>query len=369
MDNDENIPDTPPNKNESPSWGPIGEIAKYTAVLALMVFSIVLVRKKLAGLTWDQVWDGVVTIPKYQIALAVLFTAINFVVLTGYDLIAVRYLKKQLPLRKVMVGAIIGYALSNVLGWMIGGTAIRFRLYTGWGFRLIEVIALVSILSVTFWLGMFLLAGIAFVRLKVHLPEHYAEALHFSPQLYGYAFLGVVGAYLLATIFIRKPVHIGNQEFAFPPFRLSLLQLGVSATDFALASLVLYVLLPPGTVNYSTVLVSYLAAMIVTVVTHIPGGFGILELVIMELLTKQDDQGSSLTIPVTAGLLLFRVIYYFAPAVVAGVLLAWQEWLRATQKRQQLKAADQPAAIDESSLDITRINPLESRAAFNKKLP
>lgn len=377
MDNDSNIPDTPPVKSESPSWGPIGEIAKYTAVLALMVVSIYLVRKKLSGLTWEEVWGGIVTIPKEQIALAIVFTAINFVVLTGYDLIAVRYLKKQLPLRKVMVGAIIGYALSNVLGWMIGGTAVRFRLYASWGFRLIEVIALVSILSVTFWLGMFLLAGIAFVMLPVHLPAEYQELLHFSPHLYGYAFLGVVGAYLLATIFIRKPVHIGNQEFAFPPFRLSLLQLGVSATDFALASLVLYVLLPPGTVNYSTVLVSYLAAMIVVVVLHVPGGFGVLELVIMELLTKHADEKSSATVAVTAGLLVFRVIYYFAPAVLAAILLARQEWKHAMRKRQELTSPLGTASpeerprdvVEERPREVTRISPLESQAALNKKVP
>lgn len=369
MDNDSNTSVTPPAKSESPSWGPIGEVAKYTAVLALMAVSIYLVRKKLSGLTWDEVWEGIITIPAHQVLLAVLITAVNFVVLTGYDLIAVRYLKKQLPIRKVMVGAIIGYALSNVLGWMIGGTAVRFRLYASWGFRLIEVIALVSILSVTFWLGMFLLAGIAFVLLPVHLPAQAQDALHFSPQLYGYAFLAVVGAYLLATIFIRKPVHIGNQEFAFPPFRLSLLQLGVSATDFALASLVLFVLLPPGTVNYSTVLVSYLAAMIVTVVTHVPGGFGILELVIMELLTKEEQEGSSFTVAVTAGLLVFRVIYYFAPAALAAGLLARQEWKHVLRKREELKFAAEHASAGDLSNDVAKIQPLETPAALNKKLP
>ena len=323
-------------KSDSLSWGPAGEIAKYTAVLALMIISVVLVRKKLKDITWQEVMDGIATIPTHQIILAVLITAVNFVVLTGYDLIAVRYLKKQLPLRKIMVGAIIGYALSNVLGWMIGGTAIRFRLYASWGFRLIEIIALVSILSVTFWLGMFLLAGIAFVLLPVHLPDHYQELLHFSPQLYGYIFLGVVGLYLLATIFIRQPIHVGNQEFAFPPFRLSLLQLGVSASDFALASLVLFVLLPPNTVNYSTVLVSYLAAMIVVVVLHVPGGFGVLELVILELLAKGSERGDKTQVAVTAGLLVFRVIYYIAPAILAGLLLVRQEWKHARKKRAEL---------------------------------
>ncbi len=338
MDIDSKKPETNGAKSERPSWGAAGEIAKYTAVLALMVISVVLVRKKLQHITWQQVWDGVQTIPRHQIALAVIFTAINFVVLTGYDLIAVRYLKKQLPLRKVMVGAIIGYALSNVLGWMIGGTAIRFRLYASWGFRLIEVIALVSILSVTFWLGMFLLAGIAFVLLPVHLPKEYEELLHFSPQVYGYAFLAVVGMYLLATLLIRKPIHIGNQEFAFPPFRLSLLQLAVSATDFALASLVLYVLLPPGIVNYPSVLVSYLAAMIVVVVLHVPGGFGVLELVVIELLGNHDANGDSTKVAVITALLVFRVIYYFAPAILAALLLVRQEWKHARRKRAEQQA-------------------------------
>lgn len=350
MDIDSKKSDLPPARNESPSWGPAGEIAKYTAVLALMTISVILVRKKLQDITWAEVMDGIASIPPFQIGLAVLFTAINFVVLTGYDLIAVRYLKKQLPIRKIMVGAIIGYALSNVLGWMIGGTAIRFRLYASWGFRLIEVIALVSILSVTFWLGMFLLAGISFVLLPVHLPAEYQELLHFSPQLYGYVFLSVVGLYLAATIFIRKPIHIGNQEFAFPPFRLSLLQLAVSATDFALASLVLYVLLPPGTAEYSTVLVSYLAAMVVVVVLHVPGGFGVLELVIMELLTKHSEEGGSQKVAVITGLLVFRIIYYFAPAVLATILLVRQEWKHARRKREEL------AALNENSDGATHIS-------------
>lgn len=346
IDSKKSVPTAP--KSESPSWGLAGEIAKYTAVLALMTISVILVRKKLKDITWQEVMDGIATIPTHQIVLAVLITAVNFVVLTGYDLIAVRYLKKELPLRKVMVGAIIGYALSNVLGWMIGGTAIRFRLYASWGFRLIEIIALVSILSVTFWLGMFLLAGIAFVLLPVHLPEHYQELLHFSPQLYGYIFLGVVGLYLLATIFIRQPIHVGNQEFAFPPFRLSLLQLGVSASDFALASLVLYVLLPSDAVNYSTVLVSYLAAMIVVVVLHVPGGFGVLELVILELLAKHSEEGDSTKVAVTAGLLVFRVIYYLAPAILAAVLMVRQEWKHSRRKRAEF-AAMQAAPVEEST--------------------
>ncbi len=86
--------------SDAPSWGIAGEIGKYTAVIAIFGLSIFFLRKKLKDITWEQMWDGISSIPSDQIALAVLFTAINFVVLTGYDLIAVRYLKKDLPYRR-----------------------------------------------------------------------------------------------------------------------------------------------------------------------------------------------------------------------------------------------------------------------------
>jgi uncharacterized membrane protein YbhN (UPF0104 family) len=308
-------------------WKSSSEIFKFTAVAAIIVVAIIMVRKKLGHLTWAQIQDGLHAIPTSHLVLAGLLTALNFVVLIGYDLIAVRYLKKDLPLKKIMVGAIIGYAFSNVLGWILGGTAVRYRLYTRWGFRLVEVIAFVSILSVTIWLGMFMLAGIAFVSLTVKFPEKYEEALQFSPQTYGIIFLSVVLSYLLATIFIRKPIQLGGQFFSFPPFKLSLFQLIVSATDFALATLVLYVLLPSDSLNYSTVLVSYMGAMVVVVVLHVPGGFGVLEYFVIELLANDVAEDETLLVAVFSGLVFFRLIYYFAPFLIALTMYLYEEYL------------------------------------------
>jgi uncharacterized membrane protein YbhN (UPF0104 family) len=321
---------TIPAPKKRPSWGIFGDLVKYTAVLAIVFLCVNVLRKKLAQYTWSDIWDGLMTVPTEQVVLAVVITAINFVVLTGYDWIAVTYLKKPLSIRNIMVGAVIGYALSNLLGWILGGTSVRYRLYTRWGFSLVEVIAFISVLSVTFWLGMFLLAGIAFVMLPVNFPQEYRDHLYFSPVAYGYLFLGCVAVYLLATIFIRRPIRLGGQYFGFPPFRLSVLQLTVSAIDFALASLVLYVLLPPGTSNYSTVLVSYLSAMIVTVVLHVPGGFGVLELIVLELLDTEGSADPSIPLAITCGLVLFRVIYHFIPGILAMILFLREElrWLR-----------------------------------------
>lgn len=310
------------------SWGVGGEIIKYSAVLLIVGICINILRKRLQHISWTQLWEGVLNVPTQHLILAMVVTGLNFIILTGYDWIAITYLKKKLPWRKIMVGAVVGYAFSNVLGWMIGGTAARFRLYTRWGFSLIEVITFISVLSVTFWLGMFMLAGVALVSLPVHLPEQYEEHMPLSPEAFGYLFLACVLAYLAAALFVHKPIKIGQHFFSFPPFRLSLLQLSVSAADFALASLVLYLLLPDvESITYGTVLVSYIVAMLVTVILHVPGGFGVLEIIVLEFLTKDVEGGASpeLVIGVTCGIVLFRVIYYFIPGFVAAGLFVHEE--------------------------------------------
>jgi len=305
----------------SHTWKPLREIAKYSAALLIMAVAFFLLRQKLAKIHWADFVRGLEEISPLWLAAAVGLTALNYVILTGYDLIAVRYLKKHLPLRRVMIGAIVGYAMSNVLGWIFGGTAVRFRLYTSWGFSFKEVVAFVSILSLTFWLGMFLLAGVAFVALEVRLPPQFAEHTIFEPYVWGWMFLVAVAIYLAACIFWRQPVRWGQDEFQLPPLSLSVQQLLVSACDFALASAVLYVLLPPGLTNFSTVLVAYLAGMILTVTLHVPGGFGVLDATLLFML----DAGESKLPEIAAALVVFRVIYYFLPAILAGVLFFWNE--------------------------------------------
>jgi uncharacterized membrane protein YbhN (UPF0104 family) len=299
-----------------------------------MMVCIWLVRKKLAkeGVTFDKVQDAITNLPWYHFAIAIGLTVLNYLVLTGYDWIAVSHLKKKLPVSRLMTGAVVGYACGNVFGWLLGGNAVRYRLYSSWGFSLLEIIAFVSILSITFWLGLFLLAGIAFVALPIHLPEETLELLWLSPTTWGYIFLSCVTGYLLSCLFVRKPIRFRDFEVSLPPFKLSLMQLCVSAGDFLLATTVLYSLLPPEVVgpdkvNFSTVLIAYITGQIGAVISHIPGGYGILETVLLSFLPKEAST------EVFAAVVLFRIVYYLLPAVVAGLLFANNERLIAFRSR------------------------------------
>ena len=302
----------------------LGDIVKYSLVFLVVAIAFYLLAKKLKDISWADVIDALYRIPTSNILLALGLTIANFFLLTGYDLIAVRYLKKALPVRRVMAGAIIGYALSNIFGWLLGGTAVRYRLYRRWGFSPVEIIAFITILSITFWLGMFLLAGIAFTVLPIKLPPKMESPLFLDHHVWGWIFLSVVAAYLLCSTLIRKPIRWKSYRYSLPPLSLSVLQLIVSAGDFVLTSAVLYVLLPadltgPDALNFSTVLVSYLTAMIMVVVTHAPGGVGVFEAMLVSMLPE------TATVPVVAAILMFRVIYYLIPAAIAGIMWATME--------------------------------------------
>lgn len=303
----------------------LGESAKITAILLIMLAAFWLVKWKLgkAGVTWEQVRLGISNVSHFQIFVAVSLTILNYFILTGYDWIAVRHLRKKLPITKIMTGAIVGYSYGNVLGWLLGGNAVRYRLYSSWGFSLLEIVAFVSILATTFWLGLFLLAGIAFVWLPVELPEDVREKLLLDHHVWGILFLGIIVLYLSACTIFRKPIRVRDFEVTLPPFKLSVMQLIVSAGDFLLASLVLYWLLPTApdlSIRFSTVLIAYLTGQILTVLTHAPGGYGVFELAVLSFFP--DEVNSS----VVAALVLFRVIYYFLPFIPASCLVLYNEY-------------------------------------------
>ena len=93
----------------------------------------------------------------------------------------------------------------------------------------------------------------------------------------------------------------------------------MAGADLVAAGACLYVLLPPDSnVTFIQFLPTYLMAMVAVVLTHVPGGAGVLEVVILHLTTASPQN-------VFAALLCFRVIYYLLPLLLAAILFAFYE--------------------------------------------
>lgn len=105
----------------------------------------------------------------------------------------------------------------------------------------------------------------------------------------------------------------------------------IGVCDTALAALALWVLLPASAdVTFTAFLIVFVLATVLGVLSHVPGGLGVFEAVILLALPTVPPAEAIGT------LALFRVIYYIAPFILATVLLA------AFEVRSRPKAARQP---------------------------
>ena len=150
-------------------------------------------------------------------------------------------------------------------------------------------------------------------------------------RILGVILFMIACSYLVLCFTVRKPVHIFGKEFVFPAPHIAVAQFVVAGVDIIAAAACMYVLLPGNMgISFLDFLPSYLMAQVAVVLTHIPGGVGVFELVILHLTHTTHEQ------MVFAAVLLFRLIYYIIPLLAAAVLLAVYE---ARQRRHMLREA------------------------------
>jgi len=181
-----------------------------------------------------------------HILLSVFLTVINYIILIGYDWLALRGIHKTLPLTRVSLVSFVGQAVSYNFGALLGGSTVRYRFYSAWGFSPLDIVRLVLMLAITFWVGALGLVGAIFMIAPPAIPPELG--LHLPVQdirpLGAVLFLAAM-SYLVICKLVHKPIHIFGKEFAFPPFRIAVAQALVAGADLVAAGARLYVLLPP----------------------------------------------------------------------------------------------------------------------------
>jgi phosphatidylglycerol lysyltransferase len=293
--------------------------------VAVMIAAFWLLKQLLKEHSWSDIMSKVADVPKSRIAMAIGITALNYTWLSGYDALAIRYLKRTLRPRLILLGSFVGYAMSHNFGWMMGGTTSRFRLYSAWGFSAVEIVKLFAMLGLTFTTGFCFLAGIVFLTDPLPLPAVLRERLaefHIpltSTFWMGPICLGILAAYLILCAF-GKPVEVRGWRIDPPPLPIALMQIVVASGDLLLATAAMYVLLPAeATISYWRFANVVLIALGASVMSHVPGGVGVLEVVVVGLVPNVDSG------TLTGTLLVFRAIYYLLPLAVAVSLLGGHE--------------------------------------------
>ncbi len=258
--------------------------------------------------------------PPATIAFAILLAAASYGVLIVYDLIALRYIHQRLPLKQVGLAAFVGAALSHNLGLtLVTAGSVRYRIYSSVGLAAPDIALMTVVCSLTFLfgiagvLGMALLVNPAVLPGLGHLPEPLSAA-------FGVLLLLTIVAFIGWTVVRRRPISLRDWRFSLPHPGLALLQVGAGVLDLVLAGATLYVLLPPevaGTLG--DFLGIYAAATGLGAASNLPGALGVFDAVVLAGLPDNAQAG------LLGALVLYRVVYYLLPLLLAAILLVGME--------------------------------------------
>ena len=301
------------SKINSRILGPLLAAALFGAALWVL-------HRSLGAFHYQDIVRQLHSVPAGSLIMALVLTGCSYLVLTTYDLLAVRYIKHKLAVPKVMLASFASYALSNNIGLsLLMAGSVRYRFYSTWGLSAEEILRLVGFTVVTFWMGLLTVGGGVFVFSSLSLSE--VSGLAFiSVHALGWIFLAMVFSYLLVLKVRKAPLRLRSWTFSLPSLPLGGAQLVIGTLDWILAGSVLYVLIPPSsTVTFVQFLGVYLLAQIVALISHVPGGLGVFESVI--LLFLPGIHAAALL----GSLLLYRGIYYLLPLALATLALVGTE--------------------------------------------
>jgi phosphatidylglycerol lysyltransferase len=261
------------------------------------------------------------SIPHPAIALAILLTAVNYAVMTGYDQLAFIYLGRAFPRWQITIASFVGYAVANNLGFaVLSGTSARYRFYSRWGLTGAEISRIVVFYSGTFWLGLLVLGGWSLVASPPPGLAAWSGSGHVAIVPIGIALLGIASVYAIAPFVTPSPIKIFGFELKIPTPRLVAGQFALSLLDWGLAVAVLWVLIPAPRPLFSETVSAFLAVQIVGLLLNVPGALGVFEggmLILMQPAVPPQT--------LFPALVAFRVIYYILPLSAALVVLLFDE--------------------------------------------
>jgi phosphatidylglycerol lysyltransferase len=293
----------------------------FPTVVGLALFSVALavLRSELRTVRWHELTGGILHTPPWQLGSAAVLTVLNYGALTGYDLIAFAYIGKRLDRGRIVLASFVAYAIANNVGFaMVSGASVRYRFYTRWGVTAEDLSRIIFSYSITFWLGLLTLGGLSLVLSP--LPRARDMPAHQLVAPLGWLLVLTSLAYVLVTVVRRQPIRIGSFVLPLPSTRIALAQLAMSAVEWGLAGAVLYVLLPPSGLTFPGLLGAFFAAQLVGLASHVPGGVGVFE-GLMVLLLKPFLS----SVELLPALVVYRVVYYLLPLTAALIVLVADE--------------------------------------------
>ncbi|MEQ9641098.1 MAG: lysylphosphatidylglycerol synthase domain-containing protein [Alphaproteobacteria bacterium] len=287
------------------------------AAVGALVLCGILIYRVAQAYSLAEVLAALREVPMHRIALAGLCAAGSYACLTLFDTLGLRYAGVRYPYPYVALTSFTSLSLGHTIGFAaLSSGAVRYRFYARKGLTLEQLARLVGFCGTTVGLGLSLLGGVALLAG----PSFAAEMLPIgrtATLAAGAVCLAIPTAYVGLCAFYRDTVHVWRWSFELPSLRLALGQCAIGALNYLLLAACLYQALAGlAEVDFAGVATAYAVANVAALISHVPGGYGVLEGIVLVLLP-----GAS----VVGALVIFRVTYYLVPLALGAVCFGLSE--------------------------------------------
>ncbi len=287
-------------------------LARRAGALLALLLVVVALDFVLRDLSLAELEASVRRQPAWHILACLALTAVSFLCLALYDLVGVHVAapgRVCAPLA-LLAGA-TSAAIANTLGFhAVSGSAVRAHLYLPAGLSGGEVARVVSMS----WLS--LVAGNMTMLAGAELVEAATGA---DPAWHAMLGLVLEGLMLLWLWWLSRgprELALGRFRLKMPPASLALSLMLLGAVESGTAIAALYILLPADLAPpFDIFAVGCIAAVILGVVSHAPGGLGVFEASMTAILAGRGRPD------LLAALLLYRLLYNLLPFALAVLAL------------------------------------------------
>lgn len=293
---------------------------KYAVAVGAVVLAGFLLYRTLSQYEWHELVAAVSAVSFAHLSLALGFTAASYLALTGFDWLGLRYAGSPLPWRWAALASFCSLSLGHNIGFAaLSSGTIRYRFYSRWGVGAAAVAWTILFCALTVAVGLTTLAGLALLLS----PDTAADVTGLpqaTVQIVGGLCLAATTAYLAVAFLLGgRSLRLRKHEVKAPEFRLALAQTVIGTLNFAFVAAALHqTVLSVADVPYLQVATVYVSANVATLITHAPGGLGVIESVVLFLLPHANMIGA---------VLVFRFVYYLLPLVLGGMLFVASELL------------------------------------------
>jgi hypothetical protein len=313
-------------------WSRIGLVLS----ACIIGMSIAILWRRLHHIDLHRVMAALANKPPHEIVLAALSIAAAYASLTFYDWFALRTIgMNHVPYRIASLASFTGYSIGHNIGaTALTGGAIRYRIYSFYGLRVLDIAKLCFVTGLTFWLGnlTFLGLGMAYAPDAASAVDHLPAWANRTAAI---TTLFVIASYVIYVWRQPRVVGLNNWQVTLPNGPLTLVQILIGIADLFFCSVAISFLMPAQPpIDFVALSVIFVFATLFGFASHAPGSLGVFDAAMLVGLSQFNRED------LVAGLLLFRLLYFIIPFTLALSAVGARELWLATTRAQPVARPD-----------------------------